>query len=493
MAVPLLIVVDNPSSWPLQVAGVEVVASRRYLTEPAYSGLRNVRVFNLCRSYAYQSTGYYVSLLAEARGHKPTPDVITIQDMKSSSLVRVITDDLDQLIQKTLRPIRSEEFSLSIYFGQTMAKRDHALGVKLFGLFRSPLLRAQFAAKKGRWTLQSIRPISGTEVPESHRPGMLDAAAAYFSKRQWSARHTRPPRYHLAILVEPDEAHPPSDQAALNKFVRAAGRLDVSTELITRDDFGRIGVFDALFIRATTFVNHYTYRFARRAAAEGLAVIDDPVSIARCTNKVYLAERLASQKVPIPRTEIVQKDNIEQVLDGMELPCVLKQPDSAFSVGVTKAHTPHEFREKVARLLADSDLVIAQPFLPTDFDWRVGVLDGKPLYVCKYFMARDHWQILKHHEGGRVEAGRGETLPIYRAPPRVVETAIKAAGLIGDGLYGVDLKELGDRATVIEVNDNPNLDAGVEDRVLKDELYTRIIESLVGRIEQIRSNGKRRT
>src|SRR5690606_37870141 len=130
---------------------------------------------------------------------------ITIQDMKSSSLVRVITDDLDQLIQKTLRPIKSDEFSLSIYFGHTTAKRDQQLGVRLFGLFRSPLLRAQFVSKKGRWSLQSVRPISSTEVPQSHVPLVLDAATKYFSKRQWSAGHARPPRYHLAILVDPDE------------------------------------------------------------------------------------------------------------------------------------------------------------------------------------------------------------------------------------------------------------------------------------------------
>jgi glutathione synthase/RimK-type ligase-like ATP-grasp enzyme len=36
---------------------------------------------------------------------------------------------------------------------------------------------------------------------------------------------------------------------------------------------------------------------------------------------------------------------------------------------------------------------------------------------------------------------------------------------------------------VIEINDNPNIDADVEDDVLKDELYTKIIRSLKNRIE----------
>ena len=59
--------------------------------------------------------------------------------------------------------------------------------------------------------------------------------------------------------------------------------------------------FDALFIRETTLVNHHTYRFARRAASEGLVVIDDPESILKCTNKVFLAELLSRHKMPMPQ------------------------------------------------------------------------------------------------------------------------------------------------------------------------------------------------
>src|SRR5687768_12576303 len=192
-----IVVVNNLEDWGFNnIEEVEVVAAKTYLTDLSFMEIRNARVFNLCRSYAYQSTGYYVSLLAEARGHKPTPDVVTIQDMKSASLVRVITDDLDHLIQKTLRPIKTDEFSLSIYFGQTVAKRDQGLGVKLFGFFRAPLMRAVFTRKKDRWSLQSIRPISTSDIPENHRQTVLQSAMEYFSKRQWTQGASKPPRYH---------------------------------------------------------------------------------------------------------------------------------------------------------------------------------------------------------------------------------------------------------------------------------------------------------
>ena len=63
-----LLIVDNPKRWPLTIPGVEVISSGDYLTLRRYSDMRAAKVFNLCRSYRYQSLGYYVSLLAEARG-----------------------------------------------------------------------------------------------------------------------------------------------------------------------------------------------------------------------------------------------------------------------------------------------------------------------------------------------------------------------------------------------------------------------------------------
>ncbi len=65
----------------------------------------------------------------------------------------------------------------------------------------------------------------------------------------------------------------------------------------------------------------------------------------------------------------------------------------------------------------------------------------------------------------------------------MTELGCRAAGLIGDGLYGVDIKQTNGGLAVIEINDNPNLDVGIEDAVLKDELYRRILGELVRRIE----------
>lgn len=482
----ILLVVDNPKSWPLHIAGVDVVAARNYLTDPAYSEGRGIKVFNLCRSYRYQTAGYYVSLLAAARGHKPMPDINTIQDLKSRSVIRVLSEDLDDQIQRALRPLQSDSFTLSIYFGRNTARRYRSLALNLFNLFRAPLLRAQFRhdARSGKWELASVRPITVNEIPENHHDFVIEAAGDYFSGRQRPPRRRATARYDLAVLVNPEEPDPPSNERALRKFQKSAEAAGLDFELITRDDFHRVAEFDALFIRETTAVNHHTFRFAQRAAAEGLVVMDDPVSILKCTNKVYLTELLTRHGVPIPRTLVVHKGNREDIIVRLQLPCVLKQPDSAFSRGVSKVETAEELEREVNRLLARSDLIIAQEFLPTSFDWRVGICDRRALFVCRYHMAYRHWQIIHHGKDGRKREGGSDTLAVSETPSIIVNTALKAANLIGDGLYGVDIKQIENKCCVMEINDNPNIDAGIEDLVLKDALYRDIMEVFVRRIEQ---------
>jgi glutathione synthase/RimK-type ligase-like ATP-grasp enzyme len=77
-----------------------------------------------------------------------------------------------------------------------------------------------------------------------------------------------------------------------------------------------------------------------------------------------------------------------------------------------------------------------------------------------------------------------ETLATRRAPRELVRLAVTAANAVGDGFYGVDLKQRGSQFYLIEVNDNPSIETGYEDKVLGDMLYERIMKSIVQRIER---------
>ena len=479
---PSILVMERPENWPLEIPGAQVVLARTYLTDPAWSHQRGLKVFNVCRSYRYQSVGYYVSLLAEARGQRPIPNVATIQDLKSPSLIRTLSDDLEEAIHKSLKGLAGDTFTLSIYFGENLAKRHQRLSRHLFNLFPAPLLRAEFGRREGVWEVKSIRPIGAREIPDGHRPFVIQQAQRHLGRLP---PRPKPPvyRFDLALLVDLDEPLPPSNERALRRLEDAAEELGIRTERITRDDFGRIAEFDGLFIRATTAVNHFTFRFSRRAEAEGLVVMDDPESILRCTNKVYLAEVLDRHRIPAPRTVILHRDNLEHAVHALGFPMILKLPDSSFSQGVVRVGDEETFRHKARGFLEDSDLLIAQEFLPTEFDWRVGILNREILFVARYRMARGHWQIIQGDGGAETRYGSVDAVAPEDAPPEVLKTALKAANLMGNGFYGVDLKVRGKDVFVVEVNDNPSLDGGYEDRVGGKEIYRRVMATFLARME----------
>jgi glutathione synthase/RimK-type ligase-like ATP-grasp enzyme len=480
-----LLIVDHPEQWPLHIPSADVISADDYLRDPRFSGMRRARVYNLCDSYGYQTAGYYVSLLGTARGHRTMPAVATIQDMKSRSLLRA-DDELEELIERSLHKIVSKRFELSIYFGCNIAERHADLSRALFNLFPVPLMRASFSKSSttGRWRPSSIAPIPVGDLPASHRAFLRKVIENHFARRGPAGRSGRSVQYEhdLAILANDDERSPPSNREALKRFERAARGQGFDVEFLNRDDYGRIAEFDALFIRETTNVNHHTYRFASRARAEGMVVIDDPESIIRCGNKVYLVELAKRLDLAIPPTVVVSSARTDDIIRELGLPCVLKQPDSAFSEGVFRADSREELSAGLQRLLSRSDLVVVQSFMPTEFDWRVAVLDRQPLFVCRYYMADGHWQIY-HHGDERTTTGESETLDVRHAPRDVVNLALRTANAVGDGFYGVDIKTVNGRPVLMEINDNPTVDRGVEDAVVGDDLYERVMKVFRARVD----------
>lgn len=481
-----IIVVDRRADFPWTGQDRVVVPAREFVAEAARRLPTSARVINLCGDLSYLSLGYYASLLAEARGQKVIPSVDVMLDLHWKRLLRIALPEINELVARTFlaEPREVEQpLPVTIFFGVADDVRLAAVGRRLFELFRCPVLHVHLR-HKGTWRITEIEPISLREIRPEQRDLLRDALNRYTHAVWRRPKEVAPARYSIAILHDPKEALPPSNPKALERFVRVGAQMSVDVELITRADYGRLAEYDALLIRETTSIDHHTYRFAKKAESEGMPVIDDPRSILKCANKIYLAEMLQANGIPSPRTLILDRRRIAQVERELGFPAVLKVPDGSFSRGVFRAGNQEDLRSLSDRIFKDTDLVIAQEYMRTAFDWRVGVLDRKPLFVCQYFMARDHWQIVNHGGAAGPEAGKAATFSVEAAPPRVVEIATRAASLIGDGLYGVDLKETPDGVFVVEINDNPNIDAGVEDAVLKDELYRAVIGQLVRRLER---------
>ena len=485
-----LVVIDQKKSFTCEIENVRIITARHYITDKRYQELKHARIFNLCNSYKYQSLGYYVSLLASARDHRVIPSVATIGDYRNISIVKSLATEIDELLQKSLNGLQDNKLELTIYFGRCAEDKFKQLAAKLYKLFETPALRIHFT-KSDKWYIQKVTPLGIDKMSNQEKDLLALMMEDYFSRKRFAIPRLKNYKYDLAILTNPTEQNPPSNARALEKFKVAADKQGFYVEFINKDDLNRLSEFDALLIRETTNVNSYTYSFSRMAYSEGLVVIDDPWSILRCSNKIYLYERMGLNRIKMPASVVISRESAKRMkTDNLQFPMVLKAPDGSFSLGVKKVSNREQLMHELKFLFKSSDLVIGQSFIPTDYDWRIGILGNEPLFACKYFMARGHWQIYNWEGKKNDQEGEFEVMPLHLVPEKVIKTALKAASLMGDGLYGVDLKEVKGEVFLIEVNDNPNIDAGVEDKLLGDELYNRIILSLYDRIETSRNKSK---
>ena len=487
------VVVDRAADWKWEIEGLRILEADEYLTRWVRPQKRPMRIINLCRRYTYLSAGYYCSLLAEARNDLPMPTVADILDLSRRSLYAFSLPELNQLLHKTIQRLAEppeDSFTLHIFFGTADDPRFHKLATEAFDLFRYPLLKVRVVKAKG-WEIKSIKAL-GLDRVKGDIAEFFEQSIRNYTRLPLRKRSDRKPAlYDLAILINPNDKMPPSDADAIARFVKAGKALRMDVELIQAKDYHRISEFDALFLRETTALDNHTFRFARKAEAEGIPVIDDSKSILRCTNKVYLWERLNAHQLPTPLTIPLNRATFDDAAitmleEQIGYPMVLKIPDGCFSRGMFKATNRDQVKEAAANLFGNSRLILAQEFMYTAHDWRIGLLNGKPLYACQYRAARGHWQIVNHKGDGTATYGGFETMPVEKAPTEVLELATKAAALIGDSLYGVDLKETDKGVFVIEINDNPSIDQGVEDKVLRGELYSEIIKEFIRRIEASR-------
>lgn len=491
----LYLVVESGKDWGPFYPSENVISFNDYLALGESADGRGVRVINLCPQSRYLSKGYYCSLLAEARGHKVIPSVGTLNDLRSRTLYSLALPDFNKQAEQVaqdagINELGGDTLSIKIYFGESPQPELQPLARILFERFPCPILDVELKRRKG-WVISRIKPLTPAKLTDDEQTAFADALD-HFSRKIWrSPKSRRRYRFDLAMLVDSKEQLPPSDPSALKQFIRAGRELQINVELIEKKDYMRLTEYDGLFIRETTAIDHHTYHFAKKAEAEGMVVIDDPTSILRCTNKIYLADLFRANKVPAPKTLILTRGQpglVPLVEEQLGFPTVLKIPDGAFSRGVVKVESAEALQVEAERLFEQSALLLAQEFMYTDFDWRIGVLNHKPIYACRYYMVKKHWQIYKH-DGSKSQSGAFDTLPTYEVPKVVLDAAVRATQPIGDGLYGVDIKQSGNRAVVIEVNDNPSVDRGVEDKFLGDELYTLIMQEFLRRLEIQRSRG----
>lgn len=286
----------------------------------------------------------------------------------------------------------------------------------------------------------------------------------------------------IAVFTERYTIRSSVELTALTNFRMAAFELGHQLDFLFKSELKYLGNYDAIFIRALTDPLNTSYIVARLAEMRGMRVLDHSESIRICCDKINMYSRLMAKGVPMPDTSFlnvneVNENNARELFEGMGMPLVLKAPNSSFSAYVDKASNPSDFVKIGKRFLRRADRIVVQQYLPSDFDWRVITLGGKILAVVKYVFAQDKWKLMER--GGEGEWARTVGIVKAEANPKLLEVALQAAAAIGSSLYGIDIKEVGGEFYVIEVNDNPNIDADSEDQA-NPEIYQSIIKYLAG-------------
>jgi len=271
-----------------------------------------------------------------------------------------------------------------------------------------------------------------------------------------------------------------SNSEQLNALIRCrdvAETLGHDVDFIFPVDIHKIPKMDALFIRARTDPLNTTYVAARMACFHGIPVLDDPGSIQICSDKINMYSHLIKKNISMPKTVFLSKSNltsdkVAQLFDELGSPLIIKEPSTSFSLRVEKVHDIPGFFRVARRFIRLSDWIVVQQYIESRYDWRVGVLNGKLLYACKYTIPSDTFKIQASVNGHLVYCGVESVSP-DKVPPQVIKLGIDAANAIGSGLYGVDIKNNNGDAYVIEVNDNPSIESG------EDDCYPRVFEQIV--------------
>ena len=212
-----VILVDQPKDFPNAETPHKVITTSDYLARPKLFEGRP-KLVNLSRSYAYQSKGYYASLLAEARAHRVVPTVETMLELREVKLYEHALPELEEELNRCARKADFQpegEFRFLVCFGIAHDPRFESFGRLLFDWFRCPAL--EITVEPGqRLSIDRIRPRTVTRLANGEAAFFRECLHQH-TKREWRDPKGRSvAKYDLAVLHDPNEKIPPSSVASIS-------------------------------------------------------------------------------------------------------------------------------------------------------------------------------------------------------------------------------------------------------------------------------------
>jgi hypothetical protein len=206
-----VILVDQPRDLPNAETPHKVISTSEYLARPRLFDMGRPKLVNLARSYAYQSKGYYASLLAEARGHRVVPTVETMLELREQKLYEHALPELEDELNRCARRADFQpdtELKLLVCFGIARDARFEPFGRLLFDWFRCPAL--EVIVDPGEWlSIDRIRPRNITRLANGEAEFFRQSLHNH-TRREWRDPKARTvAKYDLAVLYDPNEKMAP--------------------------------------------------------------------------------------------------------------------------------------------------------------------------------------------------------------------------------------------------------------------------------------------
>ncbi|HLY47448.1 MAG TPA: RimK-like ATPgrasp N-terminal domain-containing protein, partial [Stellaceae bacterium] len=202
-----VILVDQGRDLPNAETPHKVISTGEYLARPRLFDMGRPKIVNLARSYAYQSKGYYASLLAEARGHRVVPTVETMLELREQKLYEHALPELEEELNRCARRADFQpegELKLLVCFGIARDPRFEPFGRLLFDWFRCPALEV-IVEPGTRLSIDRIRPRTVTRLANGEGEFFRESLN-HHTKREWRDPKARSvAKYDLAVLYDPNE------------------------------------------------------------------------------------------------------------------------------------------------------------------------------------------------------------------------------------------------------------------------------------------------
>lgn len=219
---------------------------------------------------------------------------------------------------------------------------------------------------------------------------------------------------------------------------------------------------DAVIPRIGASVTSYGTAVLRQFEMMHVVALNESVAISRSRDKLRSLQLLSRKGIGMPLTGYANRpDNIKDVIKMVGgAPCVIKLLQGTQGIGVVLAETQKAAESVIEGFMGVNADILVQEFIKEagGSDIRCFVVGDKVVAAMKRQGAEGEFRSNLH---------RGGSSSLIKITPEERSTAVRAAGIMGLNVAGVDLLRSNHGPVVMEVNSSPGLE-GIEGATGKD-------------------------